>query len=125
MVEICCQLLPSPIEQFEIMPLFSIWFGLFNINLTNQTVVLVLIFITLLAIRASLMNQVDHTHLIVPLRFQFVLEKYVRTILALTFERVSKMEGEIFFPMILTLSFYMLCFSPVHYLIAILVPAFT
>jgi ATP synthase subunit 6 len=93
------------------MPLFSIYFGLFNINLTNQTVVLVLIFITLLAIRASLMNQLDHTHLIVPLRFQFVLEKYLRAMLALTYERVSKMEGGIFFPMILTLSFYMLCLN--------------
>lgn len=110
-IEVCCPLLPSPIEQFEIMPLFSICLGLFNINLTNQTVVLLLIFITLLIIRASLMNQIDYTHLIVPLRFQFILEKYLRAILALTYERVSKIEGGTFFPMILTLSFYMLCLN--------------
>lgn len=106
-----CELLLSPIEQFEIMPFFSICLGLFNINLTNQTVALVLIFTTVLMIRASLMNQVDHTHLIIPVRFQFALEKYLRAILSLTYERVSKIEGEIFFPAILTLSFYMLCLN--------------
>lgn len=101
--------LSSPIEQFEIMPLFFIFFGL--INMTNQTVVLTLIFTTLLALRASLVNPIDYTHLIVPFRFQFALERYLRSILALTYKRISKAEGGAFFPIILSLSFYMICLN--------------
>lgn len=101
----------SPIEQFEIMPLISLYLGWFDICITNQTVTLFLIILTLLCLRTGLTSHLDSTHLIVPIRFQYVLEKYLKGLLVLTQERISKLKGVAFFPIITTLSFYMICLN--------------
>lgn len=103
--------LSSPIEQFEIMPLIPIHLGWFDVSITNQTIALFLIFSVVLSLRTSLTSCLDHTHLIVPIRFQHALEKYLKGLLALSYERISKLEGAAFFPIILTLSFYMICLN--------------
>ena len=101
----------SPIEQFEIMPLVALKAGWFDISITNQTITLFLIFAALLCFKKSLLGKFDSTHFIVPLRMQFLLEKYLKGILSLAYERVGKKDGKDFFPIILTLSFYMLCLN--------------
>lgn len=101
----------SPIEQFEIMPLISIYLGWFDIIITNQTVALFLIILTLLSLRTSLTSNLDSSHLVVPIRFQYILEKYLKGLLALSYERISRLEGGAFFPLITTLSFYMICLN--------------
>jgi ATP synthase subunit 6 len=106
----CC-LLHSPIEQFEIMPLFSIHMGWFDINITNHTVIMILLVITIALLRTSLMSQSDFTNFIIPFRFQLILEKYIRSIIFLCYERVSRTEGSKYFRIILTLSFYMFCLN--------------
>ena len=105
------QLLRSPMEQFEIMPLYSMYIGWLDISITNQTLILAIIIGSLLCLRASLMSTLDSSNFIVPFRFQFVMEKYLKGILFLTYDRVDKKEGSIFFRLILTLSFYMLCLN--------------
>jgi ATP synthase subunit 6 len=98
-------------EQFEIMPLISIYLGWFDITITNQTVAFFLIIFTVSCLRTSLTSYSDRTNLIVPIRFQYVLEKYLKGLLSLTYERISKIEGSAFFPIITTLSFYMICLN--------------
>ena len=107
----CCHLLSSPVEQFEIMPLFPIYMGWLDISITNQTSVLVTVFTGLMLMRSSIMNQSDFTNFILPFRVQLVMETYLRSILFLVYERISKTEGSIFFRAILTLSFYMFCLN--------------
>lgn len=101
----------SPIEQFEIMPLIPIYLGWFDISVTNQTIALLLIILTVLSLRTSLTSYLDDSHLVVPLRLQYILEKYLKGLLVLTQERISRIEGTVFFPIITTLSFYMLCLN--------------
>ena len=93
------------------MPLIALKLGWFDISITNHTITLFLIFTTLFCLRNSIVSQIDHSHFIVPLRIQFMLERYLKAILYLTSERISKKEGQTFFPIILTLSFYMLCLN--------------
>ena len=104
-------LLLSPIEQFEILPIIALKLGWFDVSITNHTIVIFLAFSALLLLKNSMMNQIDRSHFIIPLRVQFVFERYLKAILYLTFERISKKEGQAFFPIILTLSFYMLCLN--------------
>lgn len=101
----------SPIEQFEIMPLVTLKAGWFDISITNQTITLVLIFALLLLLKNSLLGKFDTTHFIVPLRMQFLFEKYLKGLLFLAYERIGKNDGNLLFPLILTLSFYMLCLN--------------
>jgi ATP synthase subunit 6 len=105
------QLLQSPMEQFEIMPLYSMYIGWLDVSVTNQTLILCVIMTSVLCVRASLMSSLDSSQLMIPFRFQFVLEKYLRSILFLSYDRINKKEGSVFFPLILTLSFYMLCLN--------------
>lgn len=109
--ESCVDFLLSPIEQFEIMPLISIYLGWFDVSVTNQTVALFVIFSALLSLRTGLTSYLDDTHLVVPIRFQYILEKYLKGLLLLTHERISRIEGSSFFPIITTLSFYMICLN--------------
>ena len=104
-------LLLSPIEQFEVMPLIALKLGWFDISITNQTIVVVFAFLGVFCIKNSMISQIDRSHFLIPLRIQFGFEKYLKAILYLTFERISKKEGQTFFPIILTLSFYMLCLN--------------
>lgn len=101
----------SPIEQFEIMPLITLKAGWFDISITNQTITLFLIFATLFCLKNSLLGKFDSTHFLIPLRMQFMFERYLKGILSLAYERISRKDGTSFFPLLLTLSFYMLCLN--------------
>ena len=105
------QLLRSPMEQFEIMPLYSMYIGWLDISVTNQTLTLAIIITSILCLRTSLMSPLDPSHFVIPFRFQFLLEQYLRAIFLLSYDRLGEKEGSIFFPLILTLSFYMLCLN--------------
>jgi ATP synthase subunit 6 len=69
------------------------------------------IVLTILSLRTSLTSYLDGTYLLVPVRFQHVLESYLKGLLLLTHERISRIEGAAFFPIITTLSFYMICLN--------------
>ena len=53
------QLLQSPMEQFEIMPLYSMYIGWLDVSVTNQTLILFVIMTAVLCVRASLMSSLD------------------------------------------------------------------
>ena len=101
----------SPIEQFEIMPIIALKLGWFDISITNHTIVVLVIIFGLFVLRGGMLSPRDDSHFIVPFRMQFLFEIYLRGILFLVFERLGKKEGLFYFPLILTLSFYMLCLN--------------
>ncbi len=114
----CCSIsinliegLCSPIEQFEVMPMIFVDLVFFWTRVTNQTLTIFVIILTVLSLRNGLKSYLDRTHLIVPIRFQYVMEKYLKGLFVLTQERISKLKGVAYFPIITTLSFYMICLN--------------
>lgn len=101
----------SPIEQFEIMPIIALKLGWFDISITNHTIVILVIISALFVLRGGMLSPRDHSHFIIPFRMQYIFEIYLKGILSLVFERLGRKEGLFYFPLILTLSFYMLCLN--------------
>lgn len=58
----------SPLEQFQILPAFSLSFGFFDFSLTNETIILGLIVFFTLVFFFSLTKVSDNTFFIVPTR---------------------------------------------------------
>jgi len=92
----------SPLEQFEILPLFTI----FNVSLTNQSFFLFLIIFFTCILFFSLVKQDTQTLYIIPTRWQLVLEKIYCLINSMIKENINGAKAERFFPLIFTLFFF-------------------
>lgn len=58
----------SPLEQFQVLPIFSCYFGFVDISLTNETIILALIAFFTLVFFFSLTKENDSSYFIVPNR---------------------------------------------------------
>lgn len=58
----------SPLEQFQVLPIFSFYFGFIDLSITNETIILILIALFSLVFFFSLVKQNDTTYFIVPSR---------------------------------------------------------
>jgi hypothetical protein len=58
----------SPLEQFQVLPIFSFYFGFIDLSITNETIILILIGLFSLVFFFSLVKQNDTTYFIVPSR---------------------------------------------------------
>jgi hypothetical protein len=66
-------LFSSPLEQFEILPLISFYLGGLDFSITNEAVILFLIFFFSLTFIFSAVKQSDSTLYIIPDRWQIVI----------------------------------------------------
>jgi hypothetical protein len=62
------QIFTSPLEQFQVLPIFSFYFGFIDLSLTNETIILILIAFFTLVFFFSLTKQNDSSYFIVPTR---------------------------------------------------------
>lgn len=90
----------SPLEQFEILPLFN-FFGLFT--LTNQFLALAIIIFCLFTFFFSLLKNSTQTLFIKPNRWQSVLEIIYLLVLNMVMENISGNNKHEFFPLIFTI----------------------
>jgi hypothetical protein len=58
----------SPLEQFQVMPLLSGYFGFVDISITNETIILLLILFFSLVFFISLTKENDNSFFIIPTR---------------------------------------------------------
>lgn len=58
----------SPLEQFQVLPIFSFYLGFIDLSITNETIILILIALFSLVFFFSLVKQNDTTYFIVPSR---------------------------------------------------------
>jgi len=58
----------SPLEQFQVLPIFSFYFDFIDFSLTNETVILVLITFFSLILFISLVKEQDTSYFIIPNR---------------------------------------------------------
>ena len=94
----------SPLEQFEILPIFDSMFGL----ITNATAILILFFIFIFIFFKSSFNQKNNSIYIIPHRWQVIIEIIYKTILSLVTDNIPGDKAQFFFPLIFTLFFYIL-----------------
>lgn len=93
--------LNSPLEQFEILPLFSF----LNLTVTNQFIFIFLIIVFSLVLGVSLLHPSTKTLYIIPNVWQAFFEILYKTILSMVMENISNGKGAKFFPFIYFLFF--------------------
>ena len=97
--------LSSPLEQFEIISLFSLNLGKFDLSITNSTFFLFLgiFFFLLLGQFVSVLGN----GFLAPSRWQFVLESLYLGVLGITKETIGN-KGDLFFPFAFSLFIFIL-----------------
>ena len=96
-------LFSSPLEQFQILPIFSCYFGFVDISLTNETIILVLIAFFTLVFFFSLTKENDSSYFIVPSRWQAAIEIIYKMILSLVTENIKDKKSQYFFPLVFSI----------------------
>ena len=93
----------SPLEQFEILPLFVIQYCRFYFTITNQTIFLFLTLIFILIFFTSLLKESDKTLFVIPTRFQYFFEIFYNLILLMVVDNIASKNSKKFFPLIFSL----------------------
>jgi ATP synthase subunit 6 len=98
----------SPLEQFQVLPVFSFYLGFIDFSITNETIILSLIFFFSLVLFLSLAKPNDNSYFIVPNRWQSVVEIIYKLILALVNDNIKDSRNQYFFPLVFSLFFLLL-----------------
>ena len=93
----------SPLEQFEILPLISFYLGIIDFSITNETIVLLLIFIIFGIMFLGFVKQKDSTLFIIPHRWQIIIELLYKTVFSLIVDNIGLVKGQFFFPLIFSI----------------------
>jgi len=95
----------SPLEQFQVLPILSVYFGFIDISLTNEVIILLLIAFFTLVLFFSLVKINDSTYFIVPNRWQSIIEIMHKMILSLVTENIKNKKSQYFFPLVFSVFF--------------------
>jgi ATP synthase subunit 6 len=96
----------SPLEQFEILPLVSFYLGGLDFSITNEAVILFLIFFFSLTFIRSVVKQSDSSLYVIPNRWQIVIGIIYQMILSMISDNISGKKGHLFFPLVFSVFFY-------------------
>jgi F-type H+-transporting ATPase subunit a len=96
----------SPLEQFEILPLFLFNFFPLDISITNQTVILFLFLFFLISIVFGLLTKETNVLIVIPSRWQSFFENYYSFISTVVISNIIGEKAQRFFPLIFTLFFF-------------------
>ncbi len=99
-------LFSSPPEQFEILPLVSFYLGGLDFSITNEAVILFLIFFFSLTFIRSVVKQSDSSLYVIPNRWQIVIGIIYQMILSMISDNISGKKGHLFFPLVFSVFFY-------------------
>ena len=89
-------LFSSPLEQFEILPIFSFYMGGLDFSVTNEAVILFLIFFFTITFFSSAFKQSDSTLYVVPHRWQVIIEIVYKMVLSMISDNISGNKGQFF-----------------------------
>lgn len=98
----------SPLEQFQVLPIFSVYLNFIDISLTNETIILVLILFFSLVFFTSLVKEQESSYFIVPNRWQSVIEIIYKLILSLVTDNIKDKKNQHFFPLVFSIFFLLL-----------------
>jgi ATP synthase subunit 6 len=92
----------SPLEQFQILPIVSLQYGILDFSITNETVIILLIFFLLFSLIFSLLKE-DNTFYLIPNRWQVIVEIIYKLILSLVVDNIRDKQGQKFVPFVFSL----------------------
>jgi len=98
----------SPLEQFQIIPLFSLTFGIFDISITNEVIILLLVLFFSIIFFLSPSNTKDNSYLIIPGNCQAIIEILYKMLLSLVTDNIKDKRGQYFFPLVFFIFFFIL-----------------
>lgn len=101
----------SPLEQFEILPIFPFYLGVLDFSITNETIILLLVFSIVYIFKLSIINQANLTLFVVPNRWQVIFEAIYKTVLSMVVDNIGIIKGQSFFPLVFSIFFYILCLN--------------
>lgn len=90
----------SPLEQFEIIPLFSLDFLIFTLRITNQLFVLLLVIFFYCILFISLTKSNDNSFYVIPTRWQTLVESIYFLIVGMITDNIGGTRSSYFFPLI-------------------------
>lgn len=90
----------SPLEQFQILPLVPFFFGIVDLSITNETVILVVLFFLSVVYFLGMLKKSDNTFYVVPTRWQSIVEIIYKLILSLVVDNIRDKRGQNFFPLV-------------------------
>jgi ATP synthase subunit 6 len=104
----------SPLEQFEILPLISLYLGGFDFSITNETVTLSLIFFLLtLLLQSSLKSNEFGGLFITPHSWQSMIEFIYKMILSMLIDNIDAKKGQSFFPLVFSVFLFIVCLNTI------------
>lgn len=98
----------SPLEQFQIIPIIPIQFGIIDISLTNQTAIIFLLLLLTSSLSFFVLGGKDKTFYLIPNRYQSIIEIIHKLILSLVVDNIKDKRGEQFFPLVFSIFFLIL-----------------
>jgi ATP synthase subunit 6 len=99
------------LEQFEFLPLVPLYFGGFDISITNETMILGIIFFLVSTFFFSSLKQSDSTLFIVPHRWQIIVGIVFKMVLTLLVDNIDAKRGQMFFPLVFSIFFFIVCLN--------------
>jgi ATP synthase subunit 6 len=102
----------SPLEQFVVNPLYTpFFFKFFGLGFTNQSVLLVVIFVMLSILMHSLTVLGSSSFFVVPSNWQEVIEQVNMLVLSLVMDNIKDKKGQHFLPLLYCIFFLILCLN--------------
>lgn len=98
----------SPLEQFQVLPLIPLFFYGFDISLTNQTVIYLLLFFFTIVSIFCMKDQKSGSFFIIPNRFQSFVELIYSVIYGLVSDNIKSDINMRFFPLVFSIFFFIL-----------------
>lgn len=96
----------SPLEQFEILPVFPLILGIFDLSVTNQVFMLALVLFLLITLFFSFLKTTTSTLFLIPTRFQALIEFIYSLLLNMVIDNIGGKKSEYFFPIVFTIFFF-------------------
>jgi F-type H+-transporting ATPase subunit a len=93
--------LTSPLEQFQILPIISVYLGIFDFSITNAFIILAIGLTSFVLVLYSLLSEQGNFY-IVPNRIQYIIEVIYGVVYGLLNDNVGSV-GKSFFPYVFTL----------------------
>lgn len=94
-------LILSPLEQFQVIPVIPVKLGAIDLTITNVTI-LMGVMVLLLTLFAQALRAKDGTLKILPNAWQSVIESVYNLILSLVTDNIQSKEAQRFFPLVFT-----------------------
>lgn len=98
----------SPLEQFQVLPIVSLYFGFFDFSITNETIIFSLILFFSMVLFLGLSKPTDNSFYLVPNRWQSFVEIIHNMVLSLVTDNIKDKKGQFFFPLIFSLFFFIM-----------------